>query len=132
RVDGFSRGVFVHLRYHRGHEIEGLPDLRKLLEDAHHAVVVLERMHARPRKLVLARDEVLVIRLVHMPEETQVNSRHFVVGLSMKNRASAGSRGDASTVYHSLASNPFVSACLYPLAYASELGYRPPSTVLFG
>ena len=41
--------------------------LREIFQDAHHAVVVFERVHARPGKLVFAGSKVLIERLVHVP-----------------------------------------------------------------
>ena len=54
RVARLSGGILLHLRHHRWHQVEGLPHFREIFQDAHHAVVVLERVHARPGKLVFA------------------------------------------------------------------------------
>ena len=67
RIDGGARGVLRHLRHHGRHQVKRLPDGRELLQNPHHPVVVLERMHARPRQLVLAGDQILVVGLVHVP-----------------------------------------------------------------
>jgi hypothetical protein len=79
RILGIARGVLRHLRHHRRDQVERLPDFRKLLQNPRHAVVVLEGVHARPRQLVLAGDQVLVEGLVHVPEEAQIDARHDVV-----------------------------------------------------
>ncbi len=42
-------GVILHLFEHGGHEVERLANPRKLLKQMRHAVVILERVHARPR-----------------------------------------------------------------------------------
>src|SRR5207244_13634752 len=50
RVHGCAGGILLQLSHHGRHQVEGLPDVGKLLQDAHHAVVVLERVHAGPRQ----------------------------------------------------------------------------------
>ena len=50
--------------------------VRKLLEDLDHAVVVLEGVHTRPGQFILAGYEVFVERLMHVPEEAEMDSRH--------------------------------------------------------
>ena len=65
-------------------EIERHPDLRELLEDCHHAAVVLQRVHAHPRQDVLAGREVLVERLVHVPQQGESN--HWVARAIMGSR----------------------------------------------
>src|SRR5262245_11913031 len=59
----------LQLHEERRHQVERGANLRELLQQRHHAVVVLQGMQANPRQDVLARDEVLVIGLVHVPEE---------------------------------------------------------------
>jgi len=54
RVARRAGGVLLHLGHHGGHQVEGLFHLREFFEDAHHSVVVLERVHARPGEFVLA------------------------------------------------------------------------------
>ena len=76
RVRGFARGVLGHLRHHGGHQVESLVDLREVLQDSGHAEIVLEGVHARPGQLILAGNQVLVIRLVHVPQEAQMNLGH--------------------------------------------------------
>src|SRR5215831_1396155 len=51
-------------------------DLRELLEDLHHAVVVLERVHASPGQVVVSRDQVFVEGLMHVPQEAEMNTGH--------------------------------------------------------
>ena len=78
-VGGLSGCVFGHLHQHRRHQIKCLMDSGKLFENARHAVVVLEGMHARPWKLVFAGDQVLIKRLVHVPEKAQVDLGHLTL-----------------------------------------------------
>jgi len=75
-IDGLTGGVLGDLGHHRRHQVECLPDFGKLLQHANHAVVILERVHARPGQFVFAGDQVLVEGLVHVPEEAQVYLRH--------------------------------------------------------
>jgi hypothetical protein len=46
--------------------------VRELLEERDHPVVVLEAVQADPRENVLARDEIFVIRLVHVPQQSHL------------------------------------------------------------
>ena len=77
RVDGLAGGILRDLGHHGRHQVEGLPHCGEFFQHAHHAVVVLERVHARPRQFVLAGNQVLIKRLVHVPEEAQVYLRHL-------------------------------------------------------
>ena len=76
RIDGVAGSVLGHLRHHGRHQVEGLTDLGKLLQHLHHAVVVLQRVHACPGEFVLAGNQVLIEGLVHVPQEAQVYLRH--------------------------------------------------------
>ena len=67
RVARLPGCVLFHLRHHGRHEVEGLLHLRELFEDAHHAVVIFEGVHARPGELVLAGSKVFIERLMHVP-----------------------------------------------------------------
>ena len=78
RVVGLAARVFFDLHHHGGHQVEGLFDLRKFFKDLHHAVVVFEGMHAGPGEAVLSCGQILVERLVHVPEEAQVDFRHAI------------------------------------------------------
>jgi hypothetical protein len=57
------------------HQVERGPDARERLQHVHHAAIVLERVHTNPRQDVLARREVLVERLVHVPQQGESNHR---------------------------------------------------------
>ncbi len=76
RVARLAGCILFHLRHHGGHQVERLLHLGEIFEDVHHAVVVFERVHARPGELVLAGSEVFIKRLMHVPQEAQVNLRH--------------------------------------------------------
>ena len=75
RVAGGAGGVVLHLDDQRRHEVEVLVDVGELVQQLDHPVVVLEGMHAHPGQPVVPGDEVLVIRLVHVPEENEVDLR---------------------------------------------------------
>ena len=59
----------VELHEQRRHEVECDLHAGKLTEQRHHPVVVLDRVQADPREDVLSRYEVLIERLVHVPED---------------------------------------------------------------
>src|SRR5215467_4739789 len=86
-----SAGVFFELKAQRRHHVEGGVKLGKILEDLHHAPVVLQGVQAGPRKHVATRFRVAVLRLVHVPEQDQMDLVH----------RGAGSRRAASGVLHS-------------------------------
>jgi hypothetical protein len=43
------------------------------LQDPNHAVIVLQSVHAGPRQLVLARNQIFVKGLMHVPDETKID-----------------------------------------------------------
>ena len=59
----------LELDEQRRHQVERDPHVRKFAKERHHAVVVLQRVQSHPRQDVLAGHEVLVIRLVHVPQQ---------------------------------------------------------------
>ena len=67
RVARLPGRVLFHLRHHGRHEVEGLLHFGEIFQNAHHAVVVLEGVHARPGKLVFAGSKVFIKRLMHVP-----------------------------------------------------------------
>ena len=71
-VAGAVGGERLELHQQRRHQVEGHLDAGKLAQQRHHPVVVLQRVQPDPRQDVLARDEVLVVRLVHVPQEGDV------------------------------------------------------------
>jgi len=64
-----SGHVVLDLRNERRHQVEGLVDVRELVQQLHHAVIILERVQARPGQAVLGGHQVLVVGLVHVPEK---------------------------------------------------------------
>ena len=68
-IPGAIAGKGFELDQQRRHQIERHPDVGKLAQDRHHAVIVLQRVKAHPRQDVLPRHEVFVVRLVHVPQD---------------------------------------------------------------
>ena len=64
-------GKRLDLHDERRHEVERDADAGELLEQGHHAPVVLDGVQPDPRQDVLAGGEILVIRLVHVPQQRQ-------------------------------------------------------------
>src|SRR5213594_43200 len=69
QVDGFFLAVVLNLSEQRRHEVEGRTDLGISVQQRRHLVVVLGRSQPNPRQKVGAREVVLVIRLMHVPDE---------------------------------------------------------------
>src|SRR5579871_6722850 len=51
-------------------------NFRELIQQFHHAVVVLERVQTHPRQAVFTRYQILVERLVLMPKKDDAKRRH--------------------------------------------------------
>ena len=64
----------LELHQHRGHEVEGQAHRGELPEQRDHPPVVLQRVQPHPRQDVLPCEQVLVERLMHVPQER--NARH--------------------------------------------------------
>ena len=69
-------GERFQLHEERRHQVERDLDRRELAQDRRHAEIIFEGMQADPRQDVLAGDQVLVERLVHVPQ--QGDARHTV------------------------------------------------------
>ena len=67
------RGKGLELRDERRHQVEGDMHAGELLEHGDHAPVVLDRVHPHPGQDVLAGGEVLVVGLVHVPQQRQLH-----------------------------------------------------------
>ena len=59
----------LDLHEQRGNQIEGQPDGGELLQERHHAPVVLGGVQTDPRQNMLTCDQVLIKGLMHVPEE---------------------------------------------------------------
>ena len=71
-----ARRVILDLHHERGHEIEVLVDVGELVQQLHHAVIIFECVQADPREAILARNQVLVVRLMLVPENDDAQCRH--------------------------------------------------------
>ena len=79
----------LELHEQRRHQVEGDPDRRELPKQLHHAEIVLERMEAHPRQDVLPRHEILVVRLVHVPDECDLgHSASLLSGVQVERPSS--------------------------------------------
>src|SRR2546430_3180556 len=79
-VAGAAGGKRLQLNQQRGHEVEGDPDLGKLLQERHHAVVILQRVQPDPRQEMLASGQIFVEGLVHVPEDCDFGHRWYSEG----------------------------------------------------
>jgi len=75
-VLGHARGVFLYLNNQRGDQVNRGADLRKLPQHQQHADVILNRVQPHPRQHVSPPHEVLIERLMLMPEKRQMNRCH--------------------------------------------------------
>ena len=70
-------GVVLHLGDQRRHQVEGCFYGRVVRQERRHLVVILGATHADPGKEEAAGEVVLVVRLVHVPDERHMQgSRH--------------------------------------------------------
>lgn len=81
-VFGGAAGVIADLLQQRRDKIEGLLYAGELVEQLHHAVVILQGMHADPREAVFAGGEVLIERLMHVPQKAESQYGHTASILS--------------------------------------------------
>ena len=73
-VTRLPRRERLELDEQRRHQVERHLERGELARERHHAPVVLERVQPHPRQDVLAGGEVLVERLVHVPQQS--DARH--------------------------------------------------------
>ena len=69
-------GIVLNLHHQRRHKIEILVDVGKLVQQFDHAVVVLEGVQTGPGQTIFAGDQILVERLVLVPQKNDAESRH--------------------------------------------------------
>ena len=81
-----SRDVVLDLGNQRGHQVEVLMNLREFVQQLDHPVVVLQRMQAHPGQTIFARYQVLVKRLVLVPQKNYAQHGHGI-GLSSVSHA---------------------------------------------
>ncbi len=76
-VDRLLFAVVLDLRQQRRNEVEGGAELRIAVQEGRHLVVILGRSEPDPRQEVSAGEVVLVIGLVHVPDEGGVYGFHL-------------------------------------------------------
>src|SRR5712691_741488 len=81
-----AAGVFLQLHAQGRHDVKSGMKIGKLAEHFHHAPVILQRMQARPGEDVAPALRVAVLRLMHVPQQNQMNALHRL-RLSRANRA---------------------------------------------
>ena len=69
-------GIILNLRRERRHHVERRMHAGEFLHDLHHSPVILQRVQARPRQHVAPRRRVAVLRLMHVPDQNDVNGPH--------------------------------------------------------
>ena len=70
---GAVLGKRLDLPDERRHQVERDTNAREFVEHRYHAPVVLDGVQADPRQDVLAGGEILVVRLVYVPQECQLH-----------------------------------------------------------
>ncbi len=70
------RHVILNLHHQRRHQIKVLVNVGKFIQQLHHAVVIFERVQPRPRQTVLSRNQILIKRLVLVPQKNDAQGRH--------------------------------------------------------
>ena len=68
--------IILDLHHQRRHEVEVLVDFGKLVQQFHHSVIVFERVQANPRQTIFAGDQILVKRLVLVPQKNDAEDGH--------------------------------------------------------
>jgi hypothetical protein len=76
RIQRRPGNIILYLDHQRRHKIEVLMNLRKLIQQLHHSVIVFERVQSRPRQAILAGDQVFIKRLVLMPKKDDAQDGH--------------------------------------------------------
>jgi hypothetical protein len=79
REERIARGaafVVLNLRDERRNQIKGLMDVRELIEQFHHSVVVFEGVQTYPGETVLSGDQIFVERLMLVPKQNDTQNRH--------------------------------------------------------
>src|SRR5947209_754360 len=76
RVMRFALNVFLNLDHQRRNKVEGLVNAGKFIQQLHHAEIVFECMEPYPGQPVLSGDQVLIVRLVHVPQKQETYDWH--------------------------------------------------------
>src|SRR4029077_13675963 len=84
--------VILYLGDEGRNKIKGLVDAGKLVQQFNHSVIVFQCVQARPRQPVFSGNQVLVIRLVLMPQNDHAKNWHELS--RSRNRISSLARAD--------------------------------------
>src|ERR1700757_3102620 len=76
RFPELAAGVLLDLRGERRNKIEGRVNSGKLAKNSYHSPVIFEGVQARPGKQVLASGGIAILRLVHVPENDEIDAAH--------------------------------------------------------
>ncbi len=76
RFPKLAAGVLLDLGGERRNKIEGRVNTGKFVEDLDHAPVIFEGVQARPGKQVLTGGRIAILRLVHVPEDDEIDAAH--------------------------------------------------------
>ena len=69
-------GIFLELQAERRHHVERRVKPREFLKNLDHAPVILERVQSRPWQNVAASLGIAILRLVHVPQNNEINLVH--------------------------------------------------------
>src|SRR5258708_7732552 len=76
RLIEFTAGVFFELHAQCGHDVECGVEAGSFAQHLHHAPVIFQGMQARPRQNILSGFRIAILRLVHVPQDHQVDAIH--------------------------------------------------------
>ena len=76
RLVEVATGVLTELCGERGYDVDRGVDAWKFFKHAHHPPIVLDRVQAGPGQHVRPGGRVAILRLMHMPEQDEVESAH--------------------------------------------------------
>src|SRR5256885_4276182 len=91
-------GIFLELQAERWNHVERRVKPREFLQNLDHAPVILERVQSRPGQNVAASLGIAILRLVHVPQNNEINLVHRA------HRAGWRSRGMLHSAFVSCAS----------------------------
>src|SRR6266404_4764366 len=76
RLIEFTAGVFFQLHAQCRNDVECGVEAGSFAQHPHHAPVIFQRMQARPWRNVLPGFRIAILRLMHMPQDHQVDAIH--------------------------------------------------------
>ena len=76
RFPKLAAGILLDLGGERRNEIECRVNSGKFAKNPHHSPIIFQRVKPRPGKQVLTGRRVSILRLVHVPEDDEINAAH--------------------------------------------------------